>query len=223
MSSGIDFIPASDPDYTKFLSVFVPGVEANATALGLSQDDVTALQKAGAEWTTANQANIDAAAKAHAAAEQKAKARTGSEQVVRWMVKKINALPTISNALRALIGLPDHATTKTTGHAPTTRPLVRLEATGHYTLTLVIVDESTPTHKAKPANATACEIYLFVGDPAPADVSGFAHLANATRSPFIDVHPAADAGKTAHYACRWLNAKMEPGPWSEIVSAKIPL
>jgi hypothetical protein len=223
MSGSNDYIPGDDAGYTKFLSVLLPGVEANYAVLGLTQDDVTALQKASTEWTAAYQANTDAAAKAHAAAEAKSKARTGSEQFVRWLVKKINTSPSIDNALRAKIGLSDHATTKTTGHAPTTHPLVRVEAAGHFALTLHLADSATPASTAKPHGVAACKIYIFVGETAPADPSSFTYLADVTRATYTDTHPAADAGKTAHYACRWVNAKMEPGPWSEIASAKIPV
>jgi hypothetical protein len=44
-----------------------------------------------------------------------------------------------------------------------------------------------------------------------------------TRTPYTDTHPAADAGKTVYYWLRWQNAKGEVGPWSDVLSAKIPL
>ena len=62
-----------------------------------------------------------------------------------------------------------------------------------------------------------------MGDSAPADETGYTFLAHDTRTPYTDAHPASDAGKTAYYMMRWLNAKLTPGPWGNVISAKIPL
>jgi hypothetical protein len=156
-------------------------------------------------------------------AETKTQARSDAEGVVRRLVKKINAAPAINNTMRAKVGLPDHDTTKTPSAPPATRPLLRIEATGHYTLTLHIVDNATPTHTAKPAGAHACEIAIHVGDVAPSDPAAFVRLAQVTRTTYVDIHAAADAGKTVFYVSRWLNAKLVGGPWGDVVSAKIPV
>lgn len=47
-------------------------------------------------------------------------------------------------------------------------------------------------------------------------------LALDTRTPYADVHPAADAGKNVHYLLRWQDHKGNPGPWSDVIVAKIP-
>ena len=67
------------------------------------------------------------------------------------------------------------------------------------------------------------EIWKHVGDPAPADPSGYAYVGTLTRTPFTDVFTAADAGKTVYYLLRWVSTKSQPGPWSDVVTAKIPL
>jgi hypothetical protein len=84
------------------------------------------------------------------------------------------------------------------------------------------VDEATPTRIAKPQGVQGCQIWKYVGDTTPADASGCTFLALDTRTPYTDEHDAADAGKNVYYLLRWQNAKGEPGPWSDVVTAKIP-
>jgi hypothetical protein len=60
------------------------------------------------------------------------------------------------------------------------------------------VDEGTPLKTAKPHGVHGARIYGHVGDPAPADITGYTFLALDTRTPYTDVHPAADAGKTVY-------------------------
>ena len=38
-----------------------------------------------------------------------------------------------------------------------------------------------------------------------------------------DLRLAADAGKSVYYLLRWVSTKGQPGPWSDVVTAKIPL
>jgi hypothetical protein len=223
MSGTSDFIPGGDDEFHTFAGQFASGARRQLQALGLTEDDLTEIDGAMASWSAAHQACIAGRAQAHALTEAKNQARAAAEKVIRGKAKKINAAPGVDNALRATVGLPDHDPATKGAPAPTTRPLVRLEATGHFALTLHLTDEARPASKAKPAGVHACKIYRFVGDAPPADPASFVYVADVTRTTIVDMLPAADAGKTVHYACRWVNAKMEPGPWSDIASAKIPV
>ena len=223
MSGTSDFIPGGDDEFHTFVGQFASGARRQLQALGLTEDDLTEIDGAMASWSAAHQACIAGRAQAHALTEAKNQARAAAERVIRGKAKKINAAPGVDNALRATVGLLDHDRAKQGAPAPTTRPVVRLEASGHFALTLHLTDEARPASKAKPAGVHACKIYRFVGDAPPADPASFVYVADVTRTTIVDTLPAADAGKTVHYACRWVNAKMEPGPWSDIASAKIPV
>lgn len=220
---GKNFIPSTDAEFDTFLKAFQAALSANPSGFGLVPADVTLIQTKYAAWTAAYGANTDAQLKAHETAVSKTKARDGAEAAARSLTKKINGNPAVDNEMRAQAALPSHDLVKTAIAEPATHPLARLEAKGHNTLVLHFVDSATPHANAKPHGVQACEIRIFVGDPAPADESGYTFLAHDTRTPYTDVHPASDAGKTAHYMVRWLNTKLEPGPWGDVVSAKIPL
>jgi len=189
----------------------------------LTKADVDRIQAALTSWSAAYEAHLDAQKKARELSEAKDKARSEGEQVARSLTKKINAHPQVDNAMRAAVALPAQDKARTPIGAPTTRPLARLEAKPNSTLVVHFVDESTPQLKAKPRGVHACELRVFIGEQPPSDESGYTFLAYDTRTPYVHPHDLVDAGKTAYYMLRWLNAKLEPGPWGDVVRAKIPV
>ena len=223
MSGGKKFIPGPDGEFDDFLKQFHDAVTASPDDFGLSAADVTLIQTKYAAWVASYGAHKVAQKEAHEAATTKDKLRDEAEGATRSVTRKINGNPAVDNEMRAKARLPSHATTKAPVGPPASHPLLRLEARGHCMVVIHFVDENTPQQNAKPHGVHACEICVYVGDQAPADENGFTFLAHDTRTPYTDTHPAADAGKTAYYIGRWLNAKLEPGPWSDVVSMKIPL
>jgi len=215
-------IPAPDEEFDNFFKAFHDAVTGNPKGFGLSADDVTLIQSTYATWTVAFPAHKSSQLKAQQDTTTKNKARDAGEAAARSLAKKINGNPAVDNAMRAQAALPAHGVAKSATGAPTTEPVGRLEVKGRNTLILHFTDAATPLVLAKPHGVHACEIRIHVGDVAPADEADYTFLAHDTRTPYIDEHPASDAGKTAHYMMRWLNAKLTPGPWSHVISAKIP-
>jgi hypothetical protein len=62
---------------------------------------------------------------------------------------------------------------------------------------------------------------VWVGPKPPADLKLFRWVALDSATPYLVVHEAANAGKTAYYALRWENTRAEAGPWSDLTSATI--
>lgn len=86
----------------------------------------------------------------------------------------------------------------------------------------VIVFAHSGPRGSRPAGSSGAEIYIAVGKKRPESLTAFRFAAWATRSPHTLSFANEDAGRTAHYLLRWINAKGECGPWSEMVSAVIP-
>jgi hypothetical protein len=43
-----------------------------------------------------------------------------------------------------------------------------------------------------------------------------------TKTPYADKHDPADAGKNVYSLLRWQNTKGETGPWSDVITVKLP-
>lgn len=218
-----DIIPSGDAAFDTFQKQFIGAVAADPTKYGVTPSEITSLQSGQAAWTKAYPAHVDAKAGALTASKAKGSARTTLEGDIRLATKKINGTATVDDAARVAAGLKAHDQARTAAPAPATRPIARLEATGHAALTIHFADSATPTLRAKPHGIHGAEIWSHVGDPAPADPSGYTFVALDTRTPYLDEHPAADGGKTVYYLLRWQNTKGEHGPWSDVISTKIPV
>jgi hypothetical protein len=217
-----DFIPDTDADLETWGTQFAAGTKTNMTALGLTQAQVDAVGNGLTAWIASRGVQETAKAAWHVTVAAQGKSREGLETTIRSTAKTINGVPGADNALRALAHLPAHDEVRTAVGVPTTKPLGRLETKSHYTVIIHFVDETTPLKSAKPAGIHGCRIYTHVGAPAPADITGYTFLALDTRTPYTDVHAAADAGKTVYYLLQWENTKGAPGPISDVLSTTIP-
>ena len=217
-----DFIPDTDAEMETWATQFAAGTKANMAALGLTQAQVDAVGAGLTQWIASRTAQETAKATWHTTVTAQAKTREGFEATIRSTAKTINGVPGVDNALRALAHLPAHDAVRTAVGVPTTKPIGRLESKTHYTVIIHFVDEETPHRTAKPAGVHGCRIYSHVGAPAPADITGYTFLALDTRTPYTDVHPAADAGKTVFYLLQWENTKGASGPVSDVLSTTIP-
>ena len=100
-----DYIPAPDLDYQAWLVNFVTVANANLAALGLVAGDMTPVTTAKTPFDTAIP---DVVAKRQAfeqAVENKVTTRKASVSSVRTVVRKIQANPAVTNALKAQLGI----------------------------------------------------------------------------------------------------------------------
>ncbi len=128
---------------------------------------------------------------------------------------------------------------------PSSRPLALVESGQRLTHQLRLVDESTPTRRARPAGVLGAEVWVRLDEPnrqmahgqmaksgGDAVVSGeqsrpigdpaaLTFLTMTTRPSFRAEFKAGEGGKTAVYVARWVNTRGEKGPWSEITTAMV--
>ena len=218
-----DLIPQNDSDFDKLQTQFVAAVAAAPATYGVPAADVAQLQTDQTTWNAAYPAHVRAQEAAATAAQQKVSARTKLAKDIRGTAKKINGNVGVDNALRKSAGLPTQDGVRTPATTPATKPLGRAEPEGHFMVALHVADELTPKRAARPRGTDGYQVWMHVGDPQPADPTGYVFVKRVTRTPYVDVHPASDAGKTVYYLLRWENSKGDPGPWSDVVVAKIPL
>jgi hypothetical protein len=216
-----DYIPSSDADFDAWTTNFVENVVANAAALGISPAQVTSLQGGQADWSVKFPASNAAQAAVNSAVQAKNDSRDGFEELIRELANIMQSSPQVTDAQRQSLGLNVRSTTRTATGAPTSRPVATIDTSHRLRHTINFVDELTPTSRAKPDGVQGCEIWMKVGDPAPAGPRDVHYLALDTRTPYIVEFDAADATKTAYYMLRWTSTRAEPGPWSATVSGTI--
>ena len=68
------------------------------------------------------------------------------------------------------------------------------------------------------------EVWLALADantPPPPLGDSYRFLSVSSRGNLQADFTAADAGKTAYYALRWVSTRGEKGPWSEVAAATV--
>jgi hypothetical protein len=216
-----DYIPSSDAEFDNWLDNFLTTLSKQKSALKLSDADLSALDTARTAWTTSFADFNQKRSAAEAARQAKDDARRSVEQNVRAQARALQASADVPDATRAALGLTVRDATRTPTAAPTTRPVVQVDTGQRLRHTINFTDEQTPTSRRKPDGARGCEIWVKVGDPAPADSTQLRFLALDTATPYVAEYDGADAGKPAHYMLRWVSTRGEQGPWSQTVSATI--
>lgn len=221
MATSNDYIPSADADFSAWLNNFITYANANLTPLGLVAADVVPLQTAATGWETAYAANIAAQAASQGARQEKDGARKSAEALARPLVQRLQKTGTVKDSHRESLGLNLQSTTRTAVGEPTSRPVATVDTSQRLQHTISFVDEATPRSRAKPAGVLGCEVWMKVGNVAPADPSELTYLATDTRTPYTTIFDGADAGKIAYYMLRWVNSRGERGPWSQTVAATI--
>jgi hypothetical protein len=226
-----DYIPRPDGDFSAWANHYAEAVHKFWQANGLDDSDLKPLDDALAEWNKDYPAHVAAQAKAEAAAAAKKGARytggggvPGLEPEARRIAAFIQTYPKTTDADRATTGIRVRPPTRAASTAPTTAPLARIESGNRLTHTLRFTDESTPTRRAKPKGVQGAEVWLAIGDantPAPPLGDSYKFLSLSSRGNLNAAFTAADAGKTAYYALRWVNTRGEKGPWSEVTTATV--
>lgn len=216
-----DYVPSSDGEFAAWLRNLAAYVTAHFAELGLGADDMDALTYWSEEFPISLDALVAAQAEAAAKRQAKDEMRSGAEEAVRGIVRRIQAAPGVTDAQRQALGIMVRDSTPTAAGAPTTRPVVSVEA-GQRLRHMIHFAETGK--KGKPAGVMGCEVWMKItaaGAAAPVDPSELSFLALDTRTPYIAEYDGADAGKTAHYMLRWVNTRGDKGPWSETISATI--
>jgi hypothetical protein len=216
-----DYLPAPDTQLLAWAQNFTTYVNANLAALGLVAADVSTMMAAYTGFETAYPAHVTAQANAEALREAKDDKKALFIDAVRPLVKKIQATPIVTDTQRAAMSITVPKESRTPVPPPATRPVAKVDTSERLRHTVEFVDEATSSSRAKPDGAVGCEVWYKVAATPPADPAELAFMGVSSRWNFEASYAGSDAGKTAHYMLRWVNAKGEKGPWSETVSATI--
>jgi len=215
------FIPDPDPEFDLFAKTFYDYAIANSVDLGMTSENKLELQTVYALWTPAYAAHVAAQAAANSATQKKLMTRVDLEKVIRENAGLFQANKNVTNDQKAALGITIRKETKTLSPIPETRPMAKIDNRNRLEQIVQFFDETTPNSKAKPKGVRGCDLWLKIGGAPPTGPSEVTYVATDTNSPYTYRFLETDAGKTAHWMCRWVNTRGEYGPWSETVSATI--
>jgi hypothetical protein len=222
--SGEHYMPRPDGDFSAWAVNYYTAVKDWWLAQGLKESDLLPLQQALNLWISAYPAHIAAQTAAEGARQAKDAARAALERQIRPITNFVQTYPATTNADRAEMGITVRDTSPTPAPAPTSRPLALIDSGQRLTHQLRLVDESTPTRRARPVGVLGAEVWVKLVDadqPAPTDPAALTFLTMTTKPSFRAEFKAGEGGKTAVYMARWVNTRGEKGPWSEITTATV--
>lgn len=221
---GNSFIPNKDMELQAYAADFLAKIAASPATYGLLPADATAM----APYVTGYTANLnlatDPSTKTKVTTMQKNVSRVQIISVIRALARRVQANNTVTAAAKIALGLPVHSLVPSPIPAPVTRPMVNPMTFTPGGLKILIVDETTPTKRKRPAGAIGAQIFSFiapVGTAPPADLKQWAFQGIATRADFQLHYAPADSGKEASIIARWLNGKGETGPNSIMTAVPI--
>jgi hypothetical protein len=219
-----DFIPSREADLVTWVSDFSSKISAAPTSYSLLAADATALAGLVTSFINLREIAQDPATKTAVATTNKAVAKAALLADVRSLAKRIQAAPSVTAGQKVGLGLPIHNATPTPTPPPETRPIASVAGIDSRMIALRLADETTPTKRARPANATAAEVYSFVAtgsEQPPQDLEMWRFEGLATKSDFIVDFNQADAGKNATIVARWVNRKGAAGPTSSPITRAV--
>ncbi|MDT5061916.1 MAG: hypothetical protein QOH63_2375 [Acidobacteriota bacterium] len=117
-----NYLPSSDADFDIWQQNFYTYVNAHLAELGLTAADLAPLTAAQTSWQNAFSSHITAQAAALGARQGKDTARDSFEFLTRAFVRRVQAIPTMTDAARASMNITV-AQDRAPATPPTTRPV----------------------------------------------------------------------------------------------------
>jgi hypothetical protein len=221
MSAG--YFPSNDDQFNTWMTAFDAYLDLHFAEFGLTAADSDLIHnQLLPPFKAALSTHQAAQTAARTATTAKNDARAELETGARSIIARIIAYPA-TDAERDALGLPAR---NSGGLAMGVefgeeKPLAIIDISTRLQHTMrVQTVTATGTKRGRPAGTTGAEVWRKVGE-APVGTQGMEYVGLATGGPFLIQYPAEDAGKTAHYALRWVGGKGVPGAWSETESATI--
>jgi len=219
-----DYLPAGDEAFNSWSGNFSGLVSATPTAYGLVAADATSLAALHSSYATALEIALEPTTRTPVTVATKDTARAALVADIRSLARRIQACPTVTVAQKTALELTivDHVHSPTP--PPATKPvasMVELDGRAHL---IRLVDEATPTRRARPLGTAGAEVYSFVaqnGETPPGDLEQWRHEGLATRSEFTVNYEQSDIGKLAHIRAQWINRKGQKGPVSDPITGTV--
>jgi len=215
------YMPSGDSAFRDWLANFSSLIAADPVRYGLTAGDAAVISNHATSYEAVYLPSKQPTTRTPALVQQKDAVKASAMASCRVYAMLIKNNAGVTDDDKVALGLHVNDTTPTPIPAPTTAPLLAIQAAFSGEHIIRYADESTPTSRAKPAGATLIEIYQNVS-PGPDPV-----IASATsvglfgKQPIHVSQDQANTGLTATYFGRWVTARGLVGPWSLPVAMTI--
>lgn len=226
-----NYIPRPDGNFSAWANHYYEAVKKFYDAQGFDPTDLKPLETALENWNKDYPAHVAAQQRAEGARQAKDAARAALEKEVRPVTNFVQAWGGTTNADRAEMGITVRDTSPSPTPAPTSRPQAIVESGQRLTHHLRLVDESTPTRRARPRGVEHAEVFVALTPPSqpappPPSVSGgdggaYRYIGSVTRGETTLSIESDKGGMQAHYLSRWVSTSGATGPWSDTASATV--
>ena len=216
--------PRPDGDFAAYMNNYFVAVKTWWDGQGLDVSDLKPLEDALLAWNANYPAHVAAQNAAQAARQNKDEARQQLEAAARPITNFIQSYPTTTNTDRATIGITVKDTGGTPVPPPVSRPVIVVRDGGRFTHELRLVDEASPTRRARPKGVERAEVFVAftaVGSPPPASLSAFRYVQSVSDGSTALRFESPQGGMQAHYMARWVTRRGAIGPWSDTSSATV--
>jgi len=172
--------PSKEADRNSFYNIACPYLlkPANETRLGVSAANSATLQTAFTDWNGTYSIALNPDTRTSTAIDNKNKADFDLQTIMRKIFADIPA-SALTTQDRNTLNLPERAA-GSPAPAPSTKPVATIDAGNRLEHSLSVVDETTPTSRAKPDGVRGCQIWEKIGSAA-VEASELTYVATMTK------------------------------------------
>jgi hypothetical protein len=219
--SSKDYMPSKDSEFNLLQDNVHTKVLLNATAWGIPEAAITALDPTRQKWNSAYGVYSDPDKRTPAVIEKKNEARKNYLAALRPFIQgQIMHNPKVADSDRLGMGLPTYDHTPTPAEPPTTRPEIEIDFDQIARHTLHVRDTKSKT-SGKPPHVAGFEIWRLISETEPKNYEELQLAEMALHSPHTLIYSTDERSKKVWYAARWVSTRGDKGPWSELVPARI--
>lgn len=216
-----DYLPERDNLFVDWLRNLAEQVAAQAESLPVSAEEVAELAAAQRAFAERLAAHDEARRGAKVARLAKDKARAAAERIARRVAGRVGAYPELSPEQITDLGLRERKATRSPAVRPGSMPIVNVRVEhGRHRLRIQDMEIMETVRGRKPAGALGCEIWMGLGEEAPAVEEAMRLVGICTSGRHVVTFPEQEAGKKAWYRGRWFNRRHQ-GPWGPLAGARV--
>ncbi|MGB9562012.1 MAG: hypothetical protein ACPL6C_04275 [bacterium] len=217
-----DYIPRTDAGFDIFQANFIALVQPKLATWGIPATEFDALTALQTEWNSAWERAKNKDTRSRADVQAKREARKAYQSALRKFVRQWIAFNSkVSDADREALGLKVKDVEPTPMPVPDRAPDITVVEIKHLSHKLRLTDPANPHTQSKPKGVRAIQVFRYIGESAPEDISKYQYVGDATRFLFESKFTLKDVCNNAYYIARYVNTRGIPGPWSNVVSAAI--